>query len=101
MTEDNKMKVVCEFNGNLVTLTANPNLTVVANALKNVPGVGKPFLAFASLASNPSFCDFDHPSICDANGDRIYVVTSNTATNYALINQCLAAAPAPLDALTF
>lgn len=95
------MKIVCEFNNNLVTLTANPNITVVGTGLKSVPGVGKPFLAFPSLPSNPVLCDFDHPSICDANGDRIYVVTSNTATNVALINACLAAAPAPLDALTF
>lgn len=95
------MKIVCEKNGNLLTLTANPNLTVVGQGLKVTPGIGQPFLAFSSLPSNPSLVDWNDPSILDGNGDPIYIVTNSTATNVALINACLAAAPAPLDALTF
>lgn len=91
------MKIVCDFNGALRTLTTANNVTTVANFIKNnVPGVGQAFLAFTNLPSAPVAADFDlHPDWAGYGN----LVTSDTSQNVAMINAMLAAPPT--DALTF
>ena len=86
------MRLICEYPVNTLrnAVTVN-NVSQVALAIKTMPGVGKPFLIFASLPGAVAAADFDlYPS---------YVVSSVTADNAALINAMLATPP--LDALTF
>lgn len=80
----------------LKTVAASSNLDQCASALRTLPGVGKPFLFFASLPSNPVFADFDlHPDWAGYGN----LVTNTTANNRAMIDAMLASPPT--DALTF
>lgn len=93
------MKLVCYLTINgvqtLKTLAASSNLDMVATALKTTPGVGQPFLFFASLPSNPTLADFDlHPDWA-GHGN---LVTSSSTDNRAMIDAMLATPPT--DALT-
>jgi len=93
------MKIVCEYPvGTLRTATAVNNVVMVAQAVRQMPGVGQPFLAFASLPANAIMADFDHESILDENGNRRFVVSSVVAENIQMINEMLA--NPPLDAIT-
>lgn len=88
------MKVVFYQGGNLRTAAASNNTTMAGGALKSVPGVGQPFLAFANLPAQAIMADFDlHPDWA-GHGN---LVTSDTATNAAMI-QAMLDAP-PLDAI--
>lgn len=94
------MELVCEYPiGTLRTMTTVNNRVTVATAVKNVPGVGQPFLIFNTLPGTVAAADFDDPSILDANGDRKYVVSTNAADNLLLIDEMLA--NPPIGALTF
>jgi len=85
-------KLICEFPpGVLRNATTASNLTAVASALRSMPGVGKPFLIFASLPATVALADFDaYPD---------YVVSADVAANETMISEMLATPP--LDALTF
>lgn len=86
------MKLICEYPpGNLRNVTTANNITSVATAVKNMPGVGQPFLIFQSLPGLVVLADFGmYPD---------YVVSSDAAQNAVLIQQMLDAPP--IDALTF
>jgi hypothetical protein len=86
------MKLICEYPaGTLRNATTSSNIAAVASAVKSMPGVGKPFLVFASLAGPVAIAAFDlYPD---------YVVSSDVSVNTALINQMLETPPT--DALTF
>lgn len=90
------MKLVCEFPpGTLRTMTSTNNINLAALALKNVPGVGQPFLMFASLSGAVAIADFDlHPDWA-GHGN---VVTNDTNKNAEMI-QAMLDAP-PTDAIT-
>jgi len=93
------MKLVCEYPpGSLRTATTVNNVAIVATAVKNMPGVGQPFLIFQNLPSNVAAADFDHESILDDDGNRKYVVSTSAAENLMMINAMLA--NPPLDAIT-
>ncbi len=93
------MKIVCEYPvGTLRTATAVNTVTIVATAVKTMPGVGQPFLCFASLPSNAIMADFQHESIVDENGNCKYIVSSSAAQNVIMINEMLA--NPPLAAIT-
>ena len=103
MTEAPKMKIVCEYpTGTLRTATAVNNNTMVAMTLRQMPGVGKPFLVFDTLPANAVMADFDHESILvdDGNGNMVrkYVVSNDVAANVAMIVDMLA--NPPVDAIT-
>ena len=99
MNEDKKMKMVCEYPvGTLRTATTVNNTVVMATAVKTMPGVGQPFLMFASLPANALMADFNHESIIDENGVCKYLVSSNAADNLIMINDMLA--NPPLAAIT-
>jgi hypothetical protein len=91
--EDQRMKLICEYpvgtlRNNLTTVS---NIDTVGLTLKNIPGVGQPFLIFASLPSPPAVADFSmYPQ---------YVVSSVVSENVAMIEAQLA--DPPIDALTF
>jgi len=79
----------------LRTIATSPNLDQCASALKSLPGIGKPFLFFASLPSNPTLADFDlHPDWAGFGN----LVTSDTSHNRAMIDAMLA--DPPMDAIT-
>lgn len=98
MSEDKKMKIVCDYAGALRTVTMVNTVSLVAQTVKNIPGVGQAFLAFANLPANPVAAEFNHPSIVDAEGNPLYIVSSVNADNVAMINAMLA--NPPLAALT-
>ncbi len=85
------MKLIAEYPvGTLRNATTVNNVNSVAVAIKTMPGVGKPFLIFASLPGTVVMADFGmYPD---------YVVSSDTATNVGIINDQLATPP--LDAIT-
>lgn len=93
MSEDKSMKVVCDYAGALRTVTMVNTVSLVAQTVKNIPGVGKPFLAFTNLPANPVAAEFNHPSIVDENGNSKYVVSAVNAENAAMINEMLATPP--------
>jgi hypothetical protein len=86
------MKLVCEYPaGTLRTATTANNNQAVAQAVKSMPGVGKPFLIFATLPGTVIFADLEmYPD---------YVVSTDVAANLAKIEAMLSTPP--LDALTF
>lgn len=86
------MRIICEYPpGSLRNAIGTDNLTVLAKSLKNMPGVGKSFLVFASLPSSPGSAAFEmFPD---------YVVSSVESENLALINTMLA--DPPMAALAF
>lgn len=93
------MKLICEYPvGTLRNATTVANKNTVAVTLKTMPGIGKPFLIFASLPGNVSMADFSmFPQ---------FVVSSVVSENVAMINDMLdmddGVNPNPLlDALTF
>lgn len=90
--ESTTMKLICEYPvGALRNATTVNNLDTVALALKNMPGVGKPFLIFQSLPGQVVVADFDQfPD---------YKVSADVSANRALIDQMLN--EPPTDALTF
>lgn len=96
MSEDKPVKIVCDFNGALRTLTLGTSVQIAANFVKNnVPGVGQPFLAFTNLPASPIGADFDmHPDWAGYGN----LVTNDAAKNAAMI-QAMLDAP-PLDAIT-
>jgi len=89
---ENTMKLIAEYPvGTLRNATTVNNLDVVALALKNMPGVGKPFLIFQSLPGQVVAADFDQfPD---------YKVSVDVAANRAMIDAMLA--NPPTDALAF
>ena len=88
------MKIVCEYPvGILRTATAVNNVVMVAQAVRQMPGIGQPFLAFENLPANAIMADFDHESIVDENGNRRFVVSSVVAENVQMINEMLASPP--------
>lgn len=86
------MKLICEYPaGTLRNATTINNNSTVALALKNMPGVGKPFLIFQSLPGQVVAADFDaYPA---------FVVDSDVSVNLANIEAMLATPPS--DALAF
>lgn len=87
------MKMVCEFPAGTLrnNITTAPNIGTVGLALKNLPGVGKPFLIFANWSNPPTMVDFDmFPQ---------YVVSSVVSENVDMIEAMLA--DPPTAALTF
>jgi hypothetical protein len=95
--EQNQMKLVCEKPpGTLRTLTSTNNIALAANALKTTPGVGQPFLMFASLPGVVVQVDFDLHADWAGHGN----VVNSDATKNAEMIQAMLDAP-PLDALTF
>jgi hypothetical protein len=98
MTEGNQMKLICEFVGALRTATTVNNVTSVAMALRQMPGVGKPFLIFTSLPGKVVAADFEMFQNDEQSGPK-WVVSQDVAANVAAINEQLAAPPT--DALTF
>jgi hypothetical protein len=85
-------KLNCEYPpGTLRNATTSSNIPAVANALKVMPGVGKPFLIFQTLPGLVTMAAFDmYPD---------YVVSADSAENETLINAMLATPPT--DALTY
>lgn len=89
------MKVVCEYPvGTLRTALAVNNITMVAMTLRQLPGVGQPFLAFANLSGNVGMADFSVHTDWAGHGN---VVTNDVAKNAEMI-QAMLDAP-PLDAI--
>ena len=77
--------------------TSTNNVTLAAQALMNFPGVGKPFLMFASLSNDPpSTVLYDLHEDWASKGNK---VTNNLADNVAIINAMLA--EPPTDALVY
>lgn len=92
------MKLICEYPvGSLRNAVTVSNINTVAQALKVMPGVGKPFLIFAAdaYAGTVIMADFDLHSDWAGNGN---VVNSDVAKNKAMIEAMLA--EPPLDAIT-
>jgi hypothetical protein len=91
---DNKMRLICEFPKGVLrnNMTTVNNIGTVGATLKNVPGVGEPFLIFANpFPVPPAMVDFDkYPQ---------YRVSAVVSENVAMIEEQLA--NPPLDALTF
>lgn len=86
------MKIICEYPvGTLRVGTAVNNISVIAKSVKSVPGVGKPFLVFASLPPGTV-------AEADLNMFPEYVASSVEADNAAIIQQMLD--NPPLAALT-
>lgn len=98
MTEGVKVHLVAEYAGALRTAATVNNVSAVSSALRTMPGVGKPFFIFQQLTGPVAFADWDHPSVLDENGNRKWVVSSDTAKNAAMINEQLA--NPPYDAIT-
>lgn len=87
------MKMVCEYPAGTLrnNLTTVNNIGSVGQAVKVIPGVGQPFLIFASWPNPPTMVDFDmFPQ---------YVVSAVVSENVAMIEAMLA--DPPLAALTF
>jgi hypothetical protein len=99
MNEDKAMKLICEYPvGTLRNAVTVSNVTSVAMALRQMPGVGKPFLIFASLPGKVVAADFDMFQNEEQTGPK-WLVSQDVAANVAAINEQLAAPPT--DALTF
>lgn len=97
--ESQNMRMICEYPvGTLRNATTVANKTSVATVVKTMPGVGKPFLIYASLPSAATMADFSmFPQ---------FVVSSVVSENLQMINDMLdmddGAGNNPLlDALTF
>lgn len=81
METGNPMKLICEYPvGTLRNATTVANKNTVATTVKSLPGVGKPFLIFASLPSPAVTADFTMFP---------FVVSSVTADNLQAINDML------------
>ncbi len=80
----------------LIAPAASSNLDQCAMALRSLPGVSKKFLFYPSLPSTPTFAEFDLDPTTYPLGNT---VTSDVATNRAMIDAMLA--NPPIDALTF
>lgn len=88
------MKAVYEFPvGTLRTATTVNNVAIIGQVLKSAPGVGQQFLIFQNLAGNVAMVDWAHESIVDENNEPLYVVSSVTSENVAMINSMLANPP--------
>lgn len=92
------MRLICEYAGALRNAVTVNNVNSVALALRQMPGVGQPFLIYASLPGPVVAADFDLHQNDDGTGPR-WVVSSDPAVNVASINEQLETPP--LDALTF
>lgn len=92
------MKLICEYPvGTLRNAVTVNDIPTVAKALRNMPGVGKPFLIFAADAYSGKviMADFDlHPDWAGQGN----VVSADPAKNAQII-QAMLDNP-PLDALT-
>lgn len=88
------MRLVCiDRTGTLRNnITTVANIGTVGQTLKNMPGVGRPFLIFSPAGwVAPAAVDFDlHPE---------YVVSAVVSENVAMIEAMLA--NPPIDSLTF
>lgn len=86
------MKLICDYpTDTLRNATTSSDMNAVSMAVRVMPGVGKPFLVFATLPGQVVIADFGmYPQ---------YVVSATAADNLDLINAMLAAPPT--DALTF
>lgn len=79
------MKLICEYPvGTLRNATSTNNLQSLARSLKNMPGVGKPFLVFESLPG-PVTTVIEWPAE--------YVVSSDELENLGMINAMIANPP--------
>jgi hypothetical protein len=92
MMEGLPMKLICEYPpGTLRNATTSSSIPGVAMAIRQMPGIGKPFLIFQSLPGTVTIADFGmYPQ---------YVVSADVAENEAMINAMLLAPPT--DALTY
>lgn len=90
------MKMLCEWPaGVLRSMTSTNHMGLAAQGLMNVPGVGQPFLFFASLPGQVAAVDFDLHDDWAGHGNR---VTNDVVKNMEMI-QAMLDNP-PLDALT-
>lgn len=89
------MKVVFEFNGQLRTAAAVNNVQMVAMTIRQMPGIGQPFLVFANLPAQAVMADFGlHPDWA-GHGNLV----TNDVTKNAQMIQAMLDAP-PMDAIT-
>lgn len=92
--EADKVKIVCidKTNTPRYNITGVNDVARVAKTLKNMPGIGRPFMVFADAGwVPPTMVDFDlHPD---------YVVSADESVNAGLIEAMLA--DPPIDALSF
>lgn len=86
------MRLLCEYPAGVLRNAVTTNhVPSVASVVRNLPGVGKPFLIFASLPGNPVMVDFSmYPQ---------YIVSSDISANIDMINAMLD--NPPIDAVTF
>lgn len=90
------MKLLCEFPiGTLRSMTSTNNLALAAQGLKNVPGVGQPFLFFNTLPGQVAAVDFELHTDWAGHGNK---VTNDVQKNAEMI-QAMLDTP-PVDALT-
>ena len=92
------MKIICEYPpGTLRNAVGVDNVNTLAQAVKIMPGVGKPFLMFASTAyvGQVVMADFELHADWAGHGN---VVNSDVTKNKAMIEAMLA--EPPLDAIT-
>lgn len=93
------MRLVCEYPpGSLRNATTVNSVSIVANVLKTMPGVGQPFLIFNTLPGAVAAVDWQHESIVDENGNTKYIVSADNADNAAMINEMLV--NPPINAIT-
>lgn len=90
---ENNMKLICEFPvGTLRNAITSSNVTAVGMGLRQMPGIGKPFLMFPPTAYTGAvaMADFDmYPQ---------YVVSADVSENVAMIAAMME--NPPLDAIT-
>lgn len=86
------MRLLCEYPvGSLRNAVTVNHIPSVAKVVRNLPGIGKPFLIFDTLPGNPVMVDFSmFPQ---------YVVSADETANATMINEMLATPP--IDAVTF
>lgn len=97
MAEESEMKLICEYPvGTLRNAVAINNVAVIGQALRVMPGIGKPFLIFQSLPGQVVMADFDLHSDWAGHGN---VVTGDAAKNAEMV-QAMLDNP-PMDAVTF
>lgn len=84
-------KLVCDALGEPRILSASNNVNIIANALKVTPGVGQPFLYFASLPPGQlASVDYNLHQDWAGYGN---LVRGNAAENLAMLNAMLSAPP--------
>lgn len=92
------MRLICEYPaGVLRNAVAVDNNYSVGLVVRQLPGVGKPFLVFYSLPGPLLLADFEHQSLMvdDGNGGTRfkYIVTADPVANAAMVAEMLANPP--------